>query len=439
MARPGRKPDKAFPPTAIAVSAAGGSGAAGRRCEPLSLEPLCACDRSAEPIAECRGTGAGSGRCRLAVLTIASLCACAISLAGCAAPAPPATPTRVATSASAPLFAASHATSPAAPVPDYWPTNGWRSASPESQGMDSTILARLTSAVADGRLGVHSVLVVRNGYLVAERYAPPYTAETHHVNFSVTKSFVSTLVGIAIDRGRLSDVRAPVVGLFPERDFTHLDNHDARKRALTVEDLLTMRAGFEWSESRDAHGGFEKSANWLDYVLDLPMAESPGSRFNYCSGCSHLLSEIVQQSTGTPTLDFARRELFAPLGIADYRWETDPDGTACGGWGLRLTPRDMAKLGYLYLNDGRWDDRQVVSAEWVRQATKTHVTLDDGFGYGYQWWTYRPLDAYFARGKAGQLIVVVPSKSLVVVFTSETPSDLPLLKLIEEYVIPAVR
>jgi CubicO group peptidase (beta-lactamase class C family) len=414
--------------------------------ESPDLDALCACvDRldqldQIEPIPECQGSGAKSARCRIARLAALSLCACAIALAGCRASAPAAPATRVATSAAVPasgqLFASSAATAPAARLPDYWPTAGWRTAPPETQGLDPARLAGLNAAIATSQLNVHSVLVVRNGYIVAETYAPPYTAETRHANFSVTKSFISTLVGIAIDRRLISGVRAPVVGLFPDH---RLANASDRKSALTVEDLLTMRAGFDWVESRDAHGGFETSANWRDYMLDLSMIEQPGTRFDYCSGCSHLLSEVVQQTTGTPTLDFARRELFEPLGIADFGWETDPDGTACGGWGLRLTPRDMAKLGYLYLNEGRWDGRQVVSAEWVRQATERHVALDDGFGYGYQWWTDERLGAYFARGKSGQLVVVIPKEQTVVVVTSDTPSDLPLLKLIEEYVVPAVR
>jgi CubicO group peptidase (beta-lactamase class C family) len=245
---------------------------------------------------------------------------------------------------------------------------------------------------------------------------------------------VSTLIGIAIDEGRLAGVKSRVLDLLPDREFADVGPD---KGAMTVEDVLTMRTGLDWLESDATFYRMYQSRDWLGFVLDMRMAEQPGVAFRYCSGCSHVLSTLVQRATGANTYDYARAKLFEPLGIAGPEWERAPDGVPIGGWGLFLTPRDMAKLGYLFLNEGHWDGRQIVSAEWVRAATAKRVTADDGFGYGYQWWWHDRLDAYFARGRAGQLIFVVPGKRLVVVITADEMNDRPLLDLIERYVVAA--
>ena len=281
-----------------------------------------------------------------------------------------------------------------------------------------------------------SFLVVRNGYLVAEQYYPPYGETTPHVLYSVTKSVVSTLVGIAVDEGRIGGLDTPVLDLFTDRTF---ENADADKRAMTLGNVLTMTSGLGWVESDATIMGMYSSGDWLGSVLSLRMAAKPGSQFLYCSGCSHVLSEVVARQTGRNTYDYAREKLFAPLGISDPEWERASDGVPIGGWGLSLTPSDMAKLGYLFLNDGVWDGKQVVSARWVEEATSKHVTADDGFGYGYQWWLDERVDAYFARGRAGQLIFVVPEKKLVVVITANQLDDRPLIRLIEDYVVAAAR
>jgi CubicO group peptidase (beta-lactamase class C family) len=173
-------------------------------------------------------------------------------------------------------------------------------------------------------------------------------------------------------------------------------------------------------------------------MLDKPMVAAPGSRFNYCSGCSHVLSAIVQGQTRMNTRDFAQRELFAALGIRDFAWDTDATGIPIGGWGLQLTPRDMAKLGYLYLHDGQWDGRQVISAAWVRAATARHTATDDLLGYGYQWWTYPTFGAYTALGRDGQTIFVVPDLDLVIVTTGAIKGHEAIFSLIETYIVPAV-
>jgi CubicO group peptidase (beta-lactamase class C family) len=318
----------------------------------------------------------------------------------------------------------------------YWPTEGWRTSSPEEQGMDSQKLAQMLGAIRQQGLKLHSLLVIRNGYLVSETYYGPYRPDTRHELYSCTKSFVSTLVGVAVDKGYIDRTDHRVVAYFQGRT---LANPDSRKEAMTLEDLLTMRSGLDWQEGDPVYRAMYQSRDWVQFVMDEPMAAAPGSRFNYCSGCSHVLSAILQQTTGMNTRDFAERSLFQPLGITDFRWDTDAAGIPIGGWGLQLTPRDMAKLGYLYLHNGQWDGRQIVSAGWVANATQKHTATDGNLGYGYQWWTYPSLKAYAALGRFGQMIFVIPAADLVIVTTAEVDSHDPIFQLIEQYIVPAVK
>jgi CubicO group peptidase (beta-lactamase class C family) len=182
-----------------------------------------------------------------------------------------------------------------------------------------------------------------------------------------------------------------------------------------------------------------RSLDWVQYVLDKPMSQPPGSQFNYCSGCSHILSAILQQTTGMNPRDFAEQYLFQPLGITNIQWDTDAEGIPIGGWGLQLTPRDMAKLGYLYIQDGQWDGGQIVSAEWVENATRKHTETDGALGYGYQWWTYPSLAAYTALGRYGQTIFVIPDSDLVIVTTAGMENHDEIFQLIEQYIVPAAQ
>jgi CubicO group peptidase (beta-lactamase class C family) len=242
-------------------------------------------------------------------------------------------------------------------------------------------------------------------------------------------------VGIAIDQRFIAGVDQRVGGFFPDRSFA---NWDTAKQAMTLENLLTMTTGLDWPEADATFRQLYGSRDWVKFVLDEPMRSSPGSQFLYCSGCSHVLSAILQRQTGMNTRDFAQRELFEPLGITDAAWDTDTTGTPIGGWGLQLTPREMAKLGYLYLNGGRWDGRQIVSTDWVKTATRKHTGTDSDLGYGYQWWIYPRWGAYAALGRYGQTIFVIPNLNLIVVTTAALEGHDPIFDLIEEYIVPAV-
>jgi CubicO group peptidase (beta-lactamase class C family) len=329
-------------------------------------------------------------------------------------------------------------TAPAATAePDVvWPTTGWSTSTPEPQGMDAGKIAEMLKAIEEQGLDLHSLLIIRHGQLVSENYFGSYDANTRHQLFSVTKSFIATLIGMALDKGYITDTDQRVLDFFPQRTF---DNLSARKTEMTLDDLLTMRSGLDWEEGDPAYREMYTSADWLKVVMDKPMVAEPGRVFNYCSGCSHVLSAILQEATKTNPRDFADQFLFKPLGITDYRWDVDADGTPIGGWGLQLTPRDMAKLGYLYLHHGQWDGQQIVSAEWVENATRLHTSTDNQLGYGYQWWNYPPQGIYLALGRDGQTIAVIPELDLIVVTTAEINGHDAIFRLIQQYIVPAVQ
>jgi CubicO group peptidase (beta-lactamase class C family) len=307
-------------------------------------------------------------------------------------------------------------------------TANWKTATPEEMGMDSAALVRMFDAVAATRIPVHSIQIVRHGHLVLDAYFYPYNTETRHDVASVTKSVTSTVVGLAIARGHLHGVTQPLISFFPERTVAALDD---RKRRLNLAHLLTMQAGwdcgFEPKEERLKQ--MTRSTDWIQFMLDLPMLTEPGARWAYCSGNCHILSAIISHTTGTNALAFARTELFQPLGITDVAWPVDANGHNHGWGDLQMHPRDMAKLGQLFLQNGQWEGRQVVYKEWIAAATRPHVgKTSNNDRYGYFWWVKGDdlPTMYEAVGRGGQRITIWPAKHLVVVFTGGgfEPADL---------------
>ncbi|MDH3600148.1 MAG: beta-lactamase family protein [Candidatus Tectomicrobia bacterium] len=304
--------------------------------------------------------------------------------------------------------------------PDDCPTQEWRRASPESQGIDSTVLVEVLSYIRDKALPVHSLLIARRGYLVMDETFDPYTDGLRHDIASVTKSITATLVGMAIDEGYISTVDAgvhDVLGGFNGRDLKPF------KQQMTVGHLLSMSSGLECGYEPGEPELFEmrKTNDWITYTLALPMRTQPGTEFAYCSSGMHLLSAIVTRVTGQSLEAFAAIRLFRPLGIQDWYWPADPAGVSHGWGDLQLHPRDMAKIGLLYLYKGQWEGRQVVAADWIAQATRPHVnTSREGVSYGYGWWRSElsGLTLIAAQGRGGQRIVIWPEKELVVVLTA---------------------
>jgi len=364
---------------------------------------------------------------------LALLCILSVVVAGCVAVPATVVPSEAPASAAAPT---------AAPVSTaaagtHWPTEGWRTSTPEEQGMDSQKLTEMLATIKEKNMNIHSFLVIRNGYLVSESYFRGYQQDTKHDMQSAGRSFTSTLVGIAIDKGYIDGVDHRVLEFFPERTFANLD---AQKEAMTLEDVLTMRSGLEWQETADTRNAQQRSPDWVQFLLDLPVVAPPGSKWSYCSGCSHILSAILHETTGMNPRDFAEQYLFKPLHISDVNWMVDPAGIPYGAGGFDLTPRDMAKLGYLFLRNGQWDGQQIVSSEWVKKAAQRYAGVDEHFGYGYHWFTVTSLGGYAgyaALGTGGQIILVVPELDLVIVTTARTEES--IFELIDRYVIPAVQ
>jgi CubicO group peptidase (beta-lactamase class C family) len=331
----------------------------------------------------------------------------------------------------------------------YWPKESWRTSTPEEQGMDSERIYAMLQAIQGVNkdfLNLHSMLIIRNGYLVTEAYFAPYHKNIKQHLWEGTASFISALTGIAIQKGLIKDTHQKVLDFFPEYA---LDNLDDRKKALTIGDLLSMTAGIGWFEDwRDSTYRLEfiptvMSADPALNILNRPMADEPGVRFNYFSGAAHLLSAIVHKTSGTSTLDFANQNLFKPLGISGLDWEKDFQGVHWGFMRLYLTPEDMAKFGYLYLRQGVWDGKQIIPAEWIALSTREHTrwkpSINDSIPYGYMWWIFP--SGYYSFGWGDQLIYVIPKSNLVVVFTSSNRQAAVnwLLEIMERFVIPAVK
>lgn len=348
----------------------------------------------------------------------------------------------------------------APPVPSYWPTAGWRTASPASQGMDGKRLDAMLAEIRSAKLPIDSVTVVRHGRVVLDssfgRFASgklgePYASGRLHELQSATKSVTSMLLAIAL-QGRAATgitVNTPVLRFAAARHY--VPNHsDARKRAMTIEDLLTMQSGLAWRESGYAYtpgSGNDlmtmfTTKSWTNYVIDRPMATQPGTTFVYNTGASHLVSAVITILTGRPAAALAAKRLFAPLGIRHYEWLTAPEGITAGGFGLQLQPRDLAKLAFLYLHHGRWGGRQIVPAVWVEQSTTDQVA-DPEYEYGYLWWLDRADGYAYMAGLYGQLAVVDPGKDLVAVITSHFPGTVDgnsvNRRLLETYILPAAR
>src|SRR5262245_47495884 len=280
------------------------------------------------------------------------------------------------------LFApACGGSSPASPAaagrPAVAASAEWPASTPEAEGLDASRLTDLVARTRQGEYGrIESLLVARNGRLAVEEYFGAGSASRTHTMQSVTKSVVSLLTGLAVQKGRLS-VDDRVSTFFP--DYRPLASFDDRKAALTVRDLLTMRTGLDWTEDPYAGSPLQRlnecRCDWLRFVLDWPMRETPGARWEYVSGGVILLGGVVGRATGERLDRFAAAELFGPLGIASASWVHGlPDGLPHGGGGLSLRSREMARLGQLVLDEGRFQDRELVAAEWIRESTHRVTT-----------------------------------------------------------------
>jgi CubicO group peptidase (beta-lactamase class C family) len=300
--------------------------------------------------------------------------------------------------------------------------------------------AARTAAAALPQL--HSLLVSHRGRLELEYYAPGYRA-TRLANIkSASKSVISTLVGIAIERKIIAGVNEPIARWFPDLK----KDPDPRKQAITIEDLLTMRSGLA-STSGEQYGPWVTSRNWVRYAVGRPMVSDPGTSMEYSTGTSHILSAILTRATRKSTHQFASEVLAAPLGFTLARWPRDPQGIYFGGNEMLMTPRQMIAYGELYLNRGRVRGKHVVPAEWVDTSCvpRTRSVWDPTREYGYGWWIqdFDGHRACFAWGYGGQYVLVFRDLGLVIAVTSSTASEerhgyrRRLFDLLEAHVLPA--
>ena len=327
-------------------------------------------------------------------------------------------------------------TSPLQSAVDYWPTDSWEPSTPQNEGMNSSRLGEMINYLEnESALHPTAVLVVRNGYIVMEEYLSTQLGRNVTQDMlSCTMSVISALVGAAISQGLLA-LNQSVHEFFSDRE---IDNYVSSKDAITIEHLLTNTAGFDWEENTDP-AQMRATHDWVQFILDKPMARQPGTFFEYNSGLAHLLSVILENVTGLSTLEYAKSTIFDPLGITDYDWETDPQGVYDGGRGLKLTLRDMAKFGYLYLNNGSWNGNQIIPLSWISASSSVHVSVNNIKDYGYLWWIYKGTGIYNAIGFAVRAISVIPEYGIVAVVSGyDSTGDFlrnQWLYALEEFVI----
>ena len=315
---------------------------------------------------------------------------------------------------------------------EYTPLPGddWKVSTPAEQGLDPMLVAELYYNAAESET-IYSLLVIKNGYLIAEGYFNEGSVDQKDRLQSVTKSYTSALVGIALEQGYLSSVDQKMLDFFPEiaDQIT-----DPRKEQITIRDLLQMRAGYPWEETDPALWDGLLSGYYVPLIEGFPLTADPGTEFQYSNLTSNWLGIIVDRATGTNLKAYAEENLFLPIGVEVGDWGTDAEGHNNGCGDLHFTARDAAKFGLLYLNDGEYEGNQVISASWVRESLQGYsenINATGGFpanwglslkniGYGYQWWSARVGEHHFdfAWGHGGQLIVLLDELDMVIVLTS---------------------
>lgn len=356
-------------------------------------------------------------------------------------------------------------TTPAIAQEAPWPTQGWTTATPASQGINGAPFETLDDGIRNGTYGyIDRMLVVRNGYLVVnERYTndyrtiskgakgplgcgfetcegdeandpynylhpnihPYFNGRAVHSLQSVTKSIAATVIGVAIQQGAIDGLEAPLLSFFEDYDLSKVDD---RLHEATLFDLLTMRSGIEWHETdrpldeTNTTLQLEHSDDWIQFTLDQPMDAAPGEKWTYNSGGSHLISGIIEDATGQFIDAYAETHFFGPLGITDYHWKKTPKGFPDTEGGLFLEAEQLAKIGYLHLNDGMWDGTRILPEGWSKDATAQHVegVNNLGWGYGYQWWRLdqNNTEIWAGLGFGGQFFLILPEHNIVGVVNS---------------------
>jgi len=311
----------------------------------------------------------------------------------------------------------------------YFPTNQWRVCSPEEVGMNADRLKSVYDYCAAENRNTYSFIIIKDGYIVAEHYFGDYNETSLIQSYSLAKSFTAALTGIAIQQNDVNSVDDKIAEYLPELQS---ENVQPEKKQVSIKQCLTMTSGFEWFEdaislTNNDLISLRSSDNYIDYILRKPIVETPGTVWNYSSGLPILLGRIIENATGMILLDYANQTLFKNLGINTVTWDKDPQGYTIGAWGLYLSSRDYAKLGYLYCKNGLWEGKQILPEYWVTDTRKP--ALESAQHYGYLFWrAYRyadavgakvPEDTYMATGLFQKYIIIIPSYNLVIVRLGE--------------------
>lgn len=313
---------------------------------------------------------------------------------------------------------------------------------PEAEGVSSKSILNFLESADTSKHEFHSFMFVRHGNVIAEGWWNPYAPDLKHTMYSTSKSFTSTAIGFAVDE-KLLTVNDKVISFFPEYAPDSVSPYLAQ---LTVKDLLTMSVG----QDPDPTQKVPADSLWVKGFLETPILNEPGTKFLYNSMATYMLSAIVTRVTGEKVIDYLKPRLFDPLNIAGIDWETDPSGVNTGGWGLRLKTEDMAKFGQLLLQNGEWNGQQLISREWVKEATTSKIIQRPDLsaeeqaksdwlqGYGYQFWRCRN-NAFRGDGAFGQYIIVMPEQDAVIAITSETSDMQGILNMVWDQLLPAMQ
>jgi len=294
----------------------------------------------------------------------------------------------------------------------------WERSTPEAQGLDSRVFLEGLKRLKEEQLDLHSLIVIRNDRIVLELYVHPYDRDTLHNVKSVSKSVISAVIGIALERGILPDLDRPVHQFFPDY---FPDGVDPRKKKITLRHLVSMTSGLDLDENGPIMGGIFDADDWIRATFERPMAAEPGAAFLYSTPLTHTMSGVLTETSGKSLLELTTGLLFEPLGIEPVQWTQGPRGYYFGGAEMFLRPIDMARFGSTILHGGRWRGRQIVPAGWVHESTRNQIAAtgsDDQYGYG--WWTMGG-QGYAAMGWGGQAIRMMPEANLVIVGTASDP------------------
>jgi CubicO group peptidase (beta-lactamase class C family) len=325
----------------------------------------------------------------------------------------------------------------------------WEISSPEKQGLNSEILSNAFTEAQHAGF-VDCILIIKNGRLIAENYYNGYDMSQAHNVKSVSKSFLSALTGIALREGYLNNLNHKMLGFFPEYEEFKTDD---RMDDITIRHLLMMRAGLD--DERNNYSYFYNSPDWIKATIEYPLLYDPGSTFCYNTFQTHLLSAILTKTSGLSTLKLAEQFLFEPLNISVHQWQQDPQGYYFGGNNMYFRPRDMAMLGYLYLNDGNINGKQIVPAEWVEQSLINYTGFVNynwdelkNVNYGYLWWLgeINNYKVFMAIGYGGQFVFCFPGLDMIVVSTADTAiswetSDfqiVSIINIVSHHILPAI-